>query len=271
MKILHYGLSDRVGGIERSLLKVATHIDRSAFSFHFLYSEGTTPSFLKELKALGCGFIALTPRRVSVRRNQADLERILGGGEFDLLHCHLNTLSYVAPALVALDLGVPVLILHVIKALGRGGAEVLLVEGLRVADRDRFELSYLSLQSQPDDVAADLMALGARVETLHLDRGLTMLLGARRLARYLEAEGIDLVHAHLPLAGVVARIAGRLAKVPVVYTEHSPLHRYHPVSRRLSLLTWRWQDQVIAISDDVSASVLKHAGGVCRFGRSGMV
>lgn len=150
-------------------------------------------------------------------------------------------------------------ILHLIKALGRGGAEVLLTEGLAVADRERFEFSYGYLQSEPGDVADDLRAQGARVDCFHLDGNLQMLLGARRVARYLREQNIDLVHAHLPMAGVVARLAGRLAGVPVVYTEHSPVERYHPLVRGLNLLTWTWQEEAIAISDDVAASMRRNA------------
>jgi glycosyltransferase involved in cell wall biosynthesis len=57
---------------------------------------------------------------------------------------------------------------------------------------------------------------------------------------------------------VVGRIAGRLAAVPVVYTEHNELERYHPLTRRLNLATWNWQDRVIAVSGDVAASIRRH-------------
>ena len=112
----------------------------------------------------------------------------------------------------------------------------------------------------PDDVADDLRAQGARVGCFHLDSNMQMLLGARRIARYLREQHIDLVHAHLPVAGVVARLAGRWAGVPVVYTEHCPIESYHPLVRRLGLLTWKWQERVIAISDDVADSIRMHAG-----------
>lgn len=151
-------------------------------------------------------------------------------------------------------------VLHLIKALGRGGAEVLLTEGLAVADRNQFLYSYAYLQSQPDDVAADLRVQRARVHCFHIDGNLQMLIGARRIARYLQEQDIDIVHAHLPVAGVVARLAGRLAEVPVVYTEHCPIESYHPLVRGLGLLTWRWQERVVAISEDVADSIRANAG-----------
>ena len=149
----------------------------------------------------------------------------------------------------------PIRVLHIIKALGRGGAEVLLVEGLAAADRDRFDFRYGFIQSRPDEVANDLRARNAPVHCFHLDGNLKMLLGAIRVARFLKRERIDLVHAHLPMAGVVARMAGRLAGVPVVYTEHSLPDRNRPLLRQLCRQTWCWQREVIAISEDVARSI----------------
>ena len=83
-------------------------------------------------------------------------------------------------------------VFHIIKALGRGGAEVLLTEGLAVADRQRYVYSYGYLKTCPDDVADDLRAQGARVGCFHLDSNMQMLLGARRIARYLREQHIDL-------------------------------------------------------------------------------
>ena len=137
----------------------------------------------------------------------------------------------------------------------------MLAEALGVADRQRFEYRYGYLQTRPADVANDLRAQGACVECFNLDNNVSILLGARRIARYIEEHDIKLVHAHLPLAGFVARLAGRLKRVPVVYTEHSPIERYHPIVRRLNVLSWRWQDQVFAISRDVEESIRRHCGG----------
>lgn len=151
-------------------------------------------------------------------------------------------------------------VLHLIKALGRGGAEVLLSEGLALADRQRFEFSYGYLQTKPDDMAEALRAQGARVDCFQLDGNLKMLLCARRVARHLREHDIDLVHAHLPMAGVVARMAGRMAGVPVVYTEHNVIESYHRYMRVLSRATWALQQRVVAISPDVEESIYRHMG-----------
>lgn len=154
----------------------------------------------------------------------------------------------------------PIRVAHVIKGLNRGGAERLLVEGLRVADGDRVGLQYAYFLPQFSDVAADLRSLGAPVHCFDTPSAAAMLLSARRVARYLSRVRADVVHAHLPLAGVVARIAGRMAGVPVVYSEHNVIEPYHRLTRLASRATWGLQDRVIAVSPDVAASARRHGG-----------
>ncbi len=151
-------------------------------------------------------------------------------------------------------------VLHVIKGLGRGGAEVLLAEGLVVANRDRFIYEYGYFIPWKDDLACTIEAQGANVFCFDAKDNARILYAARRVARYLRMCRADVVHAHLPIAGVVARLAGRLAGVPVVYTEHNLMERYHSITRRLNLTTWGLQAQVIAVSSDVEDSIRRHAG-----------
>ncbi len=102
---------------------------------------------------------------------------------------------------------------------------------------------------------------GTPVSCLAARSNLAVLLRVPRLARHLRRERVELVHAHLPIAGVAARLAGRLAGVPVVYTEHNVQERYHPATRRLNLATWGLQRHVIAVSSEVADSARRRAGG----------
>ena len=156
---------------------------------------------------------------------------------------------------------VPVRVFHLIKSLGRGGAEVLLAEGLAVADRERFGYGYGYFLPWKDAVVNELKATGAEVICFEAVNNARILLAARRVATHLRSWGADVVHAHLPVAGVVARLAGRMAGVPVVYTEHNLMERYHPLTRRLNLATWGMQARAIAVSGDVEESIHRHTGG----------
>lgn len=50
-------------------------------------------------------------------------------------------------------------------------------------------------------------------------------------------------------------MAGKIANVPVVYTEHNLFNRYNVVTRLFSRLTFSWQKQVIAVSERVKETL----------------
>jgi glycosyltransferase involved in cell wall biosynthesis len=153
----------------------------------------------------------------------------------------------------------PIRVFQLIKSLGRGGAEMLLLENLRFSDRSRFEYGYGYFLPWKDALVSSLEGQGATVSCFRAKNNLEILLAARRVARQLRATQADLVHCHLPIAGVVGRVAGKLAGVPVVYTEHNKMERYHPLTRRLNLSTWDWQQRVFAVSEGVAESIRAHS------------
>jgi L-malate glycosyltransferase len=151
-------------------------------------------------------------------------------------------------------------VFHLIKSLGRGGAEMLLPEGLRFADRERFEYSYGYFLPWKDAMVGALREQGAEVTCFGARGNVRILLQARRIAAHLRRERIDVVHAHMPVAGAVGRIAARMAGVPVVYSEHNLQERFHPATRLLNRATWGWQRRAIAVSADVAASIHANLG-----------
>jgi L-malate glycosyltransferase len=152
-------------------------------------------------------------------------------------------------------------VLHLIKSLGRGGAEVLLAEGLAVADRERFAYDYGYFLPWKDTLVSALRDQDAEVTCFKASSNAAILTAIFRVARHLRERRVDIVHAHLPLAGIAARLAGRLARVPVVYTEHNLQERYHPLTRQLNLRTWHWQSRAIAVSGEVAESIHRHTDG----------
>ncbi|MGN1190480.1 MAG: glycosyltransferase [Candidatus Ornithospirochaeta sp.] len=110
IKILHVGLDSRLGGIETYLLKIASHIDASRFQFDFLAFNGIEPCFYKELSSLGCGFKFVRGRRDNFFGNAKDVRELMEREKYDIVHCHLNSLSYITPALEGLKSGAKVII-----------------------------------------------------------------------------------------------------------------------------------------------------------------
>jgi len=149
-------------------------------------------------------------------------------------------------------------VLQVIKSLGLGGAERLLVDGAKVGPSLGIQHEVVSFLPWKDALIPALKAAGAPVTVLPASSSFGVLARAEALARHITVSRADIVHAHLPVASVVARVACRLAGVPCVSTEHNVLERYHPATRLLTLSSWTLQNHVIACSDEVAASIARH-------------
>jgi len=156
--------------------------------------------------------------------------------------------------------GPPLRIFHLIKGLGRGGAEMLLTDGPSCSDPSQFQYGFGYFLPHKHALVPDLERKFGSVACFPATSGLGMLLQVRRLARHLQTWKADVLHCHLPLAGVVGRLAGAMTQVPVVYTEHNVLERYHPATRLAARSTWRLQRQVIAVSADVKDSIARGFG-----------
>lgn len=149
-------------------------------------------------------------------------------------------------------------ILHLIKSLNRGGAETLLADGIRFADQERFELSYGYFHPRLDALVATLADRGGTVTCFGGGNHLGMLARVGAVAHHLRSREIDLLHCHLPTAGVVGRLAARLAGVPVVYTEHNKPEWYRRPTFLLNAWTYDMQERVIAVSESVQESIAVH-------------
>jgi glycosyltransferase involved in cell wall biosynthesis len=152
----------------------------------------------------------------------------------------------------------PLRVLWLIKGLGPGGAEHLLVEQAAVSDpaRVRYEVAYLMPQKQ--HLAPALEALGVRTHCLDApdERDVRWVPRFRRLV----AQGrFDAVHAHSPVSASFARVAVRslpgAARPGFVYTEHSRWPMYQWATRVANRLTFPLNDRVVAVSEDVRETV----------------
>lgn len=146
---------------------------------------------------------------------------------------------------------------QLIKGLGRGGAESLLPQVVRHAAPDVSHAVGYFLPWK-DALVEEVRSAGAPVTLFPARSSPALLLRVGAVARWLRRERADVLHCHLPLAGLVGRLAGRLATVPVVYTEHNLQRRYHPATRLANRLTWRLQDAAVAVSGEVARSIADH-------------
>jgi glycosyltransferase involved in cell wall biosynthesis len=78
---------------------------------------------------------------------------------------------------------------------------------------------------------------------------------AKRLRSLADARGVDVVHAHSPVAAIGARLALRRRRPALVYTEHNEWSRYHRGTYWGNVLTYPRNDHVFAVSHEVRRSI----------------
>lgn len=149
-------------------------------------------------------------------------------------------------------------VLHIIKSLGRGGAEMLLPETLKLHDQSKFEFHYIYFLPWKDQLVEALRSNGGQVTCLAANNNLQLMMQLQNVVKYIREHNIQLIHAHLPWAGVIARRAGKRTRIPVLYTEHNKQERYHLATRWMNLFTMNDLAAIIAVSEDVAASIAKH-------------
>jgi glycosyltransferase involved in cell wall biosynthesis len=148
-------------------------------------------------------------------------------------------------------------ILHVIKSLGRGGAEMLLPETLQLHDKNKFEFHYIYFLPWKDQMVSAIQQHGGKVTCIRANNNIQLMLKVNQVVQYIRDHNIQLIHSHLPWAGILSRMVGKITGIPVIYTEHNKQERYHFATRFMNLATMNWLNAVIAVSSDVRESIMK--------------
>jgi glycosyltransferase involved in cell wall biosynthesis len=142
-------------------------------------------------------------------------------------------------------------VLLLIKGLGRGGAEFLVLSAMRHRDPDRFRYRIAYLLPWKDALVPALASVGVPAVCLEGARGTGWI---RRLRSFLREQRIDVVHTHSPYPAVGARlVAGRRTRL--VHTEHNVWQRYHRATYWANAVTYPRNDLVFAVSDEVRRSI----------------
>lgn len=146
-------------------------------------------------------------------------------------------------------------VLWLIKGLGYGGAEKLLTIAAPYLNRDRFQYEAAYLLPEKSALVPELERAGIPVHCLG-QRSRTDPMVLWRLVRLLSHRRPDVLHMHLPYAGILGSVATRFSRVPVtVYTEHSGADQYHRLTSLVHRRLYKWKDYVICVSDAVRGTV----------------
>ncbi len=147
-------------------------------------------------------------------------------------------------------------VVHVVKGLGPGGAERLILNQLRSADRSAFDYRVLRLIEAKDHLVPEIEALDVPVGLVGSGAGWPL-----KLRKMLRVEQPDVVHVHSPVIASFVRLSNLLSgrRFRIVTTEHNRWPRHHRLTRLANRVTVGLDDATIAVSDDVLASMSPRA------------
>jgi len=152
----------------------------------------------------------------------------------------------------------PIKVTWLVKGLGPGGAERLLVAAAGAHDRDGFLFEVVYLLPWKDHLVVELQRLGVRTTCLGV-RDERDVRWAFRLRRHLRDRPVDIVHAHSPYAAAIGRLVvrslPRRVRPRLVSTEHNPWSTFKPPTRYANAWTARLDDAVFAVSSEARDSM----------------
>jgi glycosyltransferase involved in cell wall biosynthesis len=147
----------------------------------------------------------------------------------------------------------PTHVAHVLSSLGMGGQERVALDLATSQARAGLRVTAVSLAPPPDGPLAEGFR-AAGVDVARFSRGREGVDPALvlRLARWLSAQGVDLVHTHNPMALLYGAPAARLSGAGVVHTKHgaNPGGRARLLASRVAA---RWVDCFVAVSPETAA------------------
>jgi glycosyltransferase involved in cell wall biosynthesis len=152
----------------------------------------------------------------------------------------------------------PIRVCWVVKGLGPGGAERLLVAAAAAHDRSAFSFEVVYLLPWKNHLVGELTELGVHCTCLEV-RDERDVRWAARLRRMLRTEPVDVVHMHSPYAAAITRLVvrslPRSARPALVSTEHNPWSTFRPVTRCANACTAPLDDAVFAVSQQARDSM----------------
>jgi glycosyltransferase involved in cell wall biosynthesis len=165
-------------------------------------------------------------------------------------------------------------VVHLIEALGPGGAERLLYTNLKHFDPERVQSTVITVYPHATHWLEPIRALGVPVVCLDCRGPRDIPKGVRKLRTWLRENRPDVIHSHLWAANIIGRVAGRFSRTPVISSIHNPDHEAEAwadgadvslMKRRAVRELDRWTahagcDRMIAVSEYVKQSANRHLG-----------
>lgn len=146
-------------------------------------------------------------------------------------------------------------ILHIIKSLGRGGAEMLLPETLKIHDKVNFEFHTAYFLPWKDQMVESIENAGGKVTCFTANNNIRLLQQYSKIIEYCKTNHIDVIHCHLPWAGFLGRLVYSKTGIPTVYSEHNMQERYHIATKVINKISFNSQSVALAVSADVKRSI----------------
>lgn len=109
-RILHIGMGSRLGGIEIFIMNLYRNIDRTRIQFDFINFSQDKLCFENEIKELGGKVYKVIPRRKNIKENEKMIEQIIDENNYQIIHFHINTLSYYKPIEICIKKKIKIII-----------------------------------------------------------------------------------------------------------------------------------------------------------------
>lgn len=111
IRVLHFGMTYALGGIETFVMNVYRNIDRSKIQFDFI-KNGSKMYFEEEVKEMGARVHTIVPRRENPFLYWYEINNIIKQNNYKIIHCHMNSLSTIKPIIAAKKAHYPCIIVH---------------------------------------------------------------------------------------------------------------------------------------------------------------
>jgi glycosyltransferase involved in cell wall biosynthesis len=154
-------------------------------------------------------------------------------------------------------------VLVLIKCMGHGGAERLVVSMMRHRDRDRFDYEVAYVLKDRDTLVPQLRQSGVTVHSLGAV-GNQDLRWTLRLRALLAEGDFDVMHSHLPYAATLGRLVASTlpSRRPVlVYTEHSMWNKMALAIKALNRVSIGLDSRLIVVSEACRQSLPRRLRG----------